>query len=91
MTTPLPIQRRYMSVFEFSFMHKIFILCSCIIVYIVIMKFIVFCTDCGFIVQLVDRQLECRGSMATSGAVVLNKLSGMCVLVAVSVYSDKHY
>lgn len=55
------------------------------------MKFIVFCTDRGFIVQLVDRQLECRGSMATSGAVVLNKLSGMCVLVAVSVYSDKHY
>ena len=63
----------------------------CVVVYIVIMKFIVFCTARGFIVQLVDRQLECRGSMATSGAVVLNKLSGMCVLVAVSVYSDKHY
>lgn len=52
------------------------------------MKFIVFCTDREFIVQLVDHQLECRGSMAMSGAVVLNKLSGMCVLVAVSVYSD---
>ena len=45
-------------------------------IYIVIMKFIVFFTTHEFIVHnaLI---LESRGSMATSGAVVLNKLSGM--------------
>ena len=63
--------------------HKMFILYQ----YIVKMKFIDYLS---FIARVVGHQLECRldESMATSGAVVLSKLSGMCVRAAVSVRND---